>query len=164
MSISDFPTTTSPTAEDVSLARTSSRALATVIGRLRGKSKTAKGIAIRFQVATDEDRADPQSVVVPAAAFRLLIDILNQMAQGNAMTLIPVHAELTTQEAAEILNVSRPFVVKLIEDKLLPCKMVGTHRRVLFQDLIQYKRTVDADRLKVLDELAAEAQELDMGY
>jgi excisionase family DNA binding protein len=86
------------------------------------------------------------------------------MAQRNAVTLIPVHAELTTQQAAELLNVSRPFVIKLIEDKVLPCKMVGTHRRVLFSDLMQYKQTIDAERLKVLEELAAQAQELGMGY
>jgi len=86
------------------------------------------------------------------------------MAQGNAVTIIPVHAELTTQQAAEILNVSRPFVIKLIEERTLPCKMVGTHRRVLFSDLMNYKRKMDADRLKVLEELAAQAQELGMGY
>jgi excisionase family DNA binding protein len=93
-----------------------------------------------------------------------LLEILNQMAQGNAVTIIPIHAELTTQQAADVLNVSRPFVIKLIEDKALPCKMVGTHRRVLFSDLMAYKRAIDAERLKVLDELAAQAQELGMGY
>ncbi len=112
----------------------------------------------------DGKKPDAESVTIPAAAFRLLMDILNQMAQGNAVTIMPVHAELTTQQAAEILNVSRPFVIKLIEDKALPCKMVGTHRRILFSDLMEYKRKIDAERLKVLEDLAGQAQQLGMGY
>lgn len=86
------------------------------------------------------------------------------MANGDAITLIPIHAELTTQQAAEILSVSRPFVIKLLEERKLPFKMVGTHRRILFKDLQEYKKKIDEERLKTLDELAAQAQELKMGY
>ena len=164
MSIADDEKRT-PTDEEISLARDSSRALSKFASRIRrGKSKSGKGNRVRLVVAADGERAETPAVEIPAAAFRLLMDVLNQMAQGNAMTLIPVHAELTTQEAAEILNVSRPFVIKLIDDRQIPHKMVGTHRRVLFQDLIAYKQKIDADRSKVLDELAAEAQDLQMGY
>lgn len=109
-------------------------------------------------------RAGDEDAVVPMKAFELLLEILAQMANGNAVTVVPVQAELTTQQAADFLNVSRPFLVALLEVGTLPHRKVGTHRRVRFEDLLLYKQADDAKRQHVLDQLSAQAQELGMGY
>lgn len=116
----------------------------------------------RFKIA--EEDGSKQEIVIPDEALRFLVDILSQMAQGNAIAIIPVHAELTTQEAAEILNVSRPFAIKLIDSGKIPCRKVGKHRRIRFADLMNYKQQSYNKQMQALDELAAQAQELDMGY
>ncbi|MBN2217275.1 MAG: helix-turn-helix domain-containing protein [Pirellulales bacterium] len=138
----------SPTVDDTRLAKTSSRRLAPFSNR---------NLLVRL---ADSDEA----VELPAVAVRLLVDLLSAMAEGNAVTLVPIHAELTTQQAADLLGVSRPFLVKQLEEDAIPYRKVGSHRRVLFSDLMAYKREMDRKRLEVLDELAAQAQELDMGY
>ena len=105
-----------------------------------------------------------RTVSIPTSALRLLLDVLTEIGQGNAVSIIPIHAELTTQEAADVLNVSRPFLVQLLEKGDIPFHKIGTHRRVRYQDVIAYKNRIDAERRKALDELAAQAQELGMGY
>lgn len=142
-----------PSESEVELARTSSRILSSV--------NLKKGKTIDILLETDKHK---NSVTLPFSAFKLLITILTQMAEGNAITLIPVHAELTTQEAADLLNVSRPYLIRLLEEKKIPFRKVGTRRRILFQDLMDYKAKIDAARRKTLDDLAEEAQKLDMGY
>jgi len=149
-----FPETVTPTEADTRLAEESSRRLARLLGK---RHRT-----LRLSVQADDDVE--QSVAIPVAAFRLLADILTQMAQGNAVTLMPIHAELTTQQAADLLNVSRPFLIRLIEEGRIPFRKVGTHRRIRFDDLMAYKQRVDQGRLKALEELAAEAQKHGMGY
>jgi excisionase family DNA binding protein len=76
----------------------------------------------------------------------------------------PVHTELTTQPAADFLNVSRPYLIGLLEGKKLSSRKVGTHRRVLFKDLVEHKNSVDGKRSEALDELAKQAQDLGLGY
>ena len=143
-----------PTERESQLAKESSRALSSYVRDTEEQT---------IRMIPEGGRCE-ESVVIPAVAFRLLVNILTQMAQGNAVTLIPVHAELTTQEAADILNVSRPFLVKLLEEGEIPYRKVGTRRRVLYKDVAEYKRRIDERRRTTLDELGAQAQELGMGY
>jgi excisionase family DNA binding protein len=86
------------------------------------------------------------------------------MSKGNATTIMAVQAELSTQEAADLLNVSRPYVLELLENGEIPYRKVGTHRRIAASQLLDYKKKVDVQRLAALDELTAQAQELGMGY
>jgi excisionase family DNA binding protein len=104
------------------------------------------------------------AITLPASAVRLLLQLLSEIAAGHAVSLVPIRAELTTQQAADALGVSRPFLVKLLDARTIPSRKVGTHRRLLFSDLLAYRQKVDRRRLKVLDELAAQAQELNLGY
>ena len=138
----------SPTDTDRALARESSRTLG---------PRANDALRLRIE-GTDE------VVQLPALAVRLLMNVLTTMANGDAVTLIPVHAELTTQQAADLLGVSRPFVIEQITAGRLPHRKVGTHRRIAFLDLMAYKQRMDAERRKALQALADQAQELDLGY
>ncbi len=143
-----------PTDAEVSMAKESSRLLSLYLST-KEESQSIRVI---------DQAGEHEAVKVPTAAFRLLIDILSEMAQGNAVSMIPVHAELTTQEAADMLNVSRPYLVKLLDSGEIQYHKVGSHRRVYYRDLAEYKARIDGARNKALEALAAEAQELNMGY
>lgn len=145
--------TAAPTEADAQLARESRRVLA---AHPLGKGRVC------LQILDDGEVGE--TITVPADAAQVLLHALDEMAQGNAVSLIPVHAELTTQQAADILNVSRPYVVKLLDEGKIPCRSVGKYRRVRFHDLMEYKQKDDAARAEIADQLAAEAQELGMGY
>jgi len=95
--------------------------------------------------------------------MQILLDVLSEMSNGNAISLIPHNQEVSTQEAANILNVSRPFLVKLLEGGDIPFHKVGSHRRVKLQDIISYKQRVDEQRNAALDELAQLSQSEGMG-
>ncbi len=86
------------------------------------------------------------------------------MAAGKGVALVPLDAELTTVQAAEVLNVSRPYLLKLLDQKAIPHRKVGTHRRIRMEDVMNYKNAIDREREKVLEQLTQEAQALDMGY
>jgi len=105
-----------------------------------------------------------EAITLPAAAVRLLVRALAEMAAGHAVTLTPTRTELTSQQAAEVLGVSRPFLVKSLDGGKIPSRKVGTHRRVRFSDLLAYRQQTDQRRLQTLEELTAQAQQLKMGY
>lgn len=101
-----------------------------------------------------------QTLTVPRSAVDLLVRVLANMAAGQGVTVVPSHAELTTQQAAEVLNVSRPFVIKLLDEEKIAYRTVGTHRRIRADSLLEYKRRDDAARHEAAGELAAMTQEL----
>jgi excisionase family DNA binding protein len=131
-------------------------ALAKRMSQILSSSFKGKPLAsIRLSVGIDS-----QMVELPAVAVRLLIGALDQMAKGNAVTLMPIQAELTTQQAADLLNVSRPYLVGLLDKGEIPHHKVGTHRRILAQDVFAYQRLVAQERDEILEELVALNQQL----
>ncbi len=138
---------TLPSAEDALRAREVSHALE---GQLAGQ-------IIRLQVTGGEEVTTYDQ---PPSATGLLIEILRQMAKGNAVSLAPVEAEITTQQAANLLNVSRPYLVGMIKKGILPARMVGNQHRLPLKDVLVYKRENQAKRRAALDEMVALDQEL----
>lgn len=141
-----------PSAQDAAIARVSGQLLSRYARQKR---------ALTLRV-TDADQDRP--IELPAGAVALLMDILEAMAAGRGVTLMPENAELTTVQAAEMLNVSRPFLIKLLDEGAIPHRKVGKHRRIRMEDVMAYKAAIDRDREAVLDQLVGEAQEQDMGY
>jgi excisionase family DNA binding protein len=139
-----------PTDSEMTMAVESSRLLAACI-----RQGESAGLRLT-DGATD--------VTVPSSAIQLLVDILKHMAQGDAVSLVPIHAKLTTQQAADLLNVSRPFLVKQLEAGEIPFHKVGRHRRIRFSDLMDYRERVDQEGAAAANELAAQAQALGLGY
>lgn len=133
----------------------------------QGQRALAAYLATQFEtqrIQIFDDKNQPHPVDLPTSALRLLADILAELADGNAVKVVPVHAELTTQEAADLLNVSRPHLVKLLEDGTLMFHKTGKHRRVRFADLMQFKSARDQASEQAMSELARQSQELNMGY
>lgn len=143
-----------PSANEVALARDSSRSLAQTLPKKKNQVK------IRV-ISEDNSGSD---IIVPASALKLLVNLLTEMAQGNAVTVLPLYAELTTQQAADLLNVSRPYFIKLLKEEKIPFKKVGRHRRVSARDVMDFKiKQEEASELAV-DTLVTEAQKLKLGY
>ena len=141
-----------PTKADIELSARSSRVLASLTNSHKGTQK----------ITVESESGKEESLMIPSVAYELLIDILSQISQGNAVTIVPVKAELSTQQAANLLNVSRPYLIKLLESREIPYHKVGKHRRILAQDLYKYKADIDAKRSQSLDELTALSEELDL--
>lgn len=143
--------------QEVAIPTDADARLAGEAGRALAAANDGNGLRVRLVESGQE-------LILPHSVHRLLIHLLTEMSRGNAVTLIPVHAELTTQEAADFLNVSRPYLIRLLESGQLRYRTVGSHRRVRFDDLSEFKRRQLAESQSKLEQLAAEAQKLGFGY
>jgi excisionase family DNA binding protein len=117
-------------------------------------------VHLRVSAATEPDA----EVVLPPDLVRILHEVLSRVAEGRDLTVVPRRAEFTTSEAAEILGVSRPHLIKLLETGQIAYRRVGEKRRIPSDDLLHYRDQHKEKRLSVLADLQAQAQELDMGY
>lgn len=145
---------TLPSAQDIALAKLSSQELSAVL-ESNGESQNINIV--------DKEGINHE-VTIPSSALKLLIEVLTQLGQGNSVNITPIHAELTTQEAADMLNMSRPTLIKLLDSDQIPHFRKGNRRKVAFVDVISFKTNLDKQRLSALDELSALDQELGLGY
>ena len=136
-----------PGTRDAALAERAARTLAALADQ-------SGPVPARFGAAATEP------VEIPTPAVRLLVEILDQMAHGHGVALTPLHAELTTRQAADLLQVSRTHLVQLLDAGRIPCRKVGAHRRVRAADVVAYRRETESRRRSALDELTARDQEL----
>ena len=100
------------------------------------------------------------ALVIPRPTVVLLAQVLSLLESGHGVQIIPKDAELTTQQAADVLNVSRPYLIGLLESRQIPFRKVGRHRRITFEALMEYKRQDDLKRRTAADDLADLSQEL----
>ena len=142
-----------PEARDVELARAALVRMRPVLD----DAKLADDQPITITVA-----GGPEAIVVPRSVLDLLVRVLGSLSAGEGITVVPAHAELTTQQAADLLNVSRPHLVKLLSEGTIEHRTVGTHRRVLAQSLMDYMRIDDQRRGAAADELTALAQDMNL--
>jgi excisionase family DNA binding protein len=143
-----------PTRKEQKIARENKESLNRIAEKLK---KSTKEVEIGV-------RGEKDHIKIPVSALKHLNTIMDLIAQGKAITVNPIDSEITTQEAADILNVSRPFVVKLLEKGKMPHHKVGSHRRIKLRDLLVYKQRMEKDREEALTELTRIGQELDLNY
>jgi len=145
---------TLPTAEEAFRAKLCSQELSAIL-ETRADTQT---------LAILNPQGIEHSVNIPVSALRLLVDVLTELGEGNSVRLVPVHAELTTQETADLLNISRPTLIRLLDEGAIPVHRAGNRRKVRFSDLRAYQQKLKKDRLAALSELSALDQELGLGY
>lgn len=154
MALTHLPKTILPMEKEVEVAVQGQRALASFL--------STQFETQRIEIFDKEDR--PHTIELPTSALRLLVDILGELAIGNAVKVVPVHAELTSQEAADLLNVSRPHLIKMLEEGAIAFTKTGRHRRIRFSDLMAFKAKRDEESQQAMEALAQQAQDLGMGY
>jgi excisionase family DNA binding protein len=141
-----FLTITPPNPHDAQLARTSSSQLAKL-----GHEE------LSFKI-------NGETIILPASAVQILQRALEEIAQGHAVAVTPLETQLTTQQAADLIGVSRPHLIKRLEEGEIPFSLVGSHRRIALEDVLGFKLKLDRLRDEALRELVEQAQELRMGY
>lgn len=143
-----------PSPEESALAKLSSQELSGFI---------ETNAATQSLSITDSDGVS-HPVQMPVSALRFLVDVLTALGDGNTVKLVPIHAELTTQEGGDLLNISRPTFVKLLDDGLIPFTLAGNRRKVKYADIQSYKEKLETNRLATLEKLSALDQDLGLGY
>ena len=143
------------TKEDQKIALSSLQGFQVVLRRI--KSSWEKGIKIKVQETGE-------FITIPKKALTLLSAIIQNMAEGKTISIVPSNSEVSTQQAADMLNVSRPHLIKILETKKIPFKNIGSHRRILLKDIMEYKEQLAKQREAQLDFLSHQAQDLNLGY
>ena len=143
-----------PSAEEAAIAKASSQELSAFIAT---KSDTQP-------LSITDSEGIAHEVKMPVSALKLLVNVLTELGDGNTVKLVPIHAVLTTQEGADMLNISRPTFIKLLDEEKIPYHHTGNRRKVKFVDVKTYQERLEAQRRATLDELSALDQELGLGY
>ncbi len=142
--------------EEAELAKLASRCIMTALDHSRAK---------KIILTDDSENTTGAPVLeLPPQTLRLFAQVLSMMSQRKFISLVHQKHELSTQEAAACLNVSRPYLIKQLESGKLPFRKVGRHRRVEFANLMEFKKTMHRDSEAALQDLATQAQELGLGY
>ena len=148
--------------DEIRLAELSGKALQDIISSHNaGKEDESFQKAI-LRVSIERGNGEKADVALPQAAFSLLLSVLKELGHGKGVAVVATDTEVTTQQAADFLHVSRPYFVKLLEEGKISYRTVGPRRRVRVEDLLSYKAREEAERHRGLDELVAEAQKLGM--
>jgi excisionase family DNA binding protein len=129
------------------------------IKAVSNKLRTVSSAGVKIRI-----HESGEFITIPKKALSLLIEILSNMSEGRSISIIPTDSELSTQQAADMLRVSRPHLIKLLENNIIPFKKVGSHRRILLKDLIIYEKHFQKMRAEQLKFLSEQAQHLNLGY
>jgi len=141
-----------PSVEEISAASSAARALS----RLESSSPNVSFVAH----TADGETTEFEPISLPMGIFRLFVNMLVEMGNGNAVAVVPVNAELTTQQAADLLNVSRPHLIKLLNEGELKFRKVGTHRKLHAKEVLNYRAKTAHERAESLRKMVALDQEL----
>jgi excisionase family DNA binding protein len=123
---------------------------------LRGAARNSQRLEIVL--------SDGQLMTLPDGIQQALALVAREMATGNGVAVVPVHHELTTHEAAGVLHVSRPHLIRMLDEGRLPSRKVGTHRRIRFDDVMAYRAREEAEREALLARIAQESQHLGLEF